>query len=106
MKRYTIFKESAEISAAAFRQHRGDIISALYEKDRDGGEPIQHFETLEAAAAALKKERCTYYRTKGFANVYFYACTFYYIEAEEYNENDECWEISDEYTDFAQIEEA
>lgn len=38
MKRYTMFRESAEISAAAFRQHHGDIISALFEKDRGDGD--------------------------------------------------------------------
>lgn len=104
MKRYTMYRESAEISAAAFKRNGGDIINALFEKDRDGGEAIQHFETLEAAAAALKNERCTYHLTKGWANVSFYVCTFYYIEAEEYDENGGNWEISGEYTDFAAIE--
>lgn len=102
MKRYTLYRESAEISAAAFKRNDGNIINALFEKDRDGGEAIQHFETLEAAAAALANERCTYYLTKGFANVYFYACNYYYIEAEEYD--GEQWQISGEFTDYAAIE--
>lgn len=106
MKRYTMFRESAEISAAAFRQHHGDIISALFEKDRDGGETVKHFETLEEAAAALANEKCTYHLTKGWANVSFYVCTYYYIEAEEYDEDGDSWEVNDEYTDFAKIEEA
>lgn len=104
MKRYVLFKENAEISEKSFKKHDGDIINALFEKDRDGGDIVQIFDTLDEAIAELKNYRCTYYRTSGFANVSFYACEFYYIEEEEYNEDYEEWEINNEYSDYAEIE--
>ena len=103
MTRYTIFRETAEISEKAYKKYDGDIISALFEKDRDGGDPIKTFETKEEALEALKNYRCSGYRASGFAGVYFYACEFYYVEEEEYDEEYEEWEISDDFTEYAEI---
>jgi hypothetical protein len=97
-----LYKETAEISEHAFKLHNGDIIDALFEKDRDSMEAIKSFDTSEEALAELKKYSCTYYRTKGFANVYFYACEYWYIEEEEYNEDYEEWEPTGN-SDFAEI---
>jgi len=102
MTRYTLFKETAEISEKAFKEHDGNIINALFEKDRDSMEAVKSFDTREEALAELKKYSCTYYRTKGFANVYFYACEYWYIEEEEYNEDYEEWEPTGN-SDFAEI---
>lgn len=102
MNRYTLFKETAEISERAFKKHDGDIINALFEKDRDSMEAVKSFDTREEALAELQKHSCTYYRTSGFANVHFYACEYWYIEEEEYNEEYEEWEVTGN-SDFAEI---
>lgn len=104
MTRYTLFRETAEISEKAFSKHNGDIINALYEKDRDSMEPIESFDSREAALDELKKHHCTYYRTSGFANVYFYMCEYWYIEEEELDEEYEEWEQTGN-CDFAEVEE-
>lgn len=98
--RYTLFKETAEISEKAFKKHNGDIINALFEKDRDGMEAVKTFESREEALAELKNHRCTYCRTSGFASVYFYACEFWCVEEEEYNDE---WELTGN-SDYAEIE--
>ena len=102
MTRYTLFKENAEISETAFKKYDGDIINALFEKDRDSMEAVKSFDTREEALAELQKHNCTYYRTSGFANVHFYACEYWYIEEEEYNEDYEEWETTGDF-DFAEI---
>lgn len=102
MNRYTLFKETAEISEGAFKKYDGDIINALFEKDRDSMKAVKSFDAREEALAELKKHNCTYYRTSGFANVYFYACEYWYIEEEKYNEEYEEWEATGN-SDFAEI---
>lgn len=98
--RYTLFKETAEISERAFKKHDGNIINALFEKDRDGMEAVKSFDSREEALAELKKHRCTYYRTSGFASVYFYSCEFWCVEEEDYNDG---WELTGN-SDYAEIE--
>lgn len=102
MTRYTLYKETAEISDDIFKKLDGDTIKALLGKDRDSMEAVKSFDKREEALAELKKYSCTYYLTKGFANVYFYACEYWYIEEEEYNEDYEEWEPTGN-SDFAEI---
>lgn len=102
--RYTLYFEHNEISTKAFKQHDGDIIAALFEKDRDGGEPVKSFDTKEEALTALADYRCTYALTSGFAGVGFYSCDYYYVEEEEYDEDYDKFLINDEYSEFAEIE--
>lgn len=101
--RYTLFKETAEISERAFKKHDGNIINALFEKDRDSMETVKTFDNREEALAELKKHRCTYDRKSGFASVYFYSCEYWYIEEEEYNEENEEWDLTGN-SDYAEIE--
>lgn len=102
--RYTLYNERNEISTRAFKEHGGDIIAALFEKDRDGGEAIKSFEAKEEALAALADFRCTYSQSSGFAGVPFYACDYYYIEEEKYDEEYEEYRINNEFSEFAEIE--
>lgn len=103
--RYTLFKETAEISERAFKKHDGNIIDALFEKDRDSMEAVKSFDNRQEALDELKKHQCTYYRTSGFASVCFYSCEFWYVEEEEYNEEYEEWDLTGN-SDYAEIEKS
>lgn len=100
--RYTLFVEYAEISEEAFKKYNGNIVDALFEKDRDSAKKAKTFSNKEEALNELKKHKCTYYRTSGFANIYFYTCEYWYIAKEKYDEFYEDYEQTGD-CDFAEI---
>lgn len=103
--RYALFSESAEISERSFKKHQGDIIDALFEKDRDGGSIIKTFDSKESALSALQEYKCTAFRSTGFSGIAFYYCDYYYIEQQQYDDDYDDYLINDEFCEYAAIDE-
>ena len=103
--RYALFCESAELSNRQFDEHQGDIISALFEKDRGSGTILETYSSREDALAALAQHRCTAIRTTAFAGIPFYYCDYYYIQKQFYDDLLCEFLSSDDAEEYAEIDE-
>ena len=103
--RYVLFYESAELSDRQFNYHQGDIISALFEKDRSSGTIIDTYSSRDDALAALAKYRCTAIEMTSFGGIPFYYCDYYYIQKKFYDDFRCEFLPSDDAEEYAEIDE-